>query len=277
MSALLILALGLLVPTGVVAFLRRTAPALGAKPDSASVPPDPPSPKHPPEARDLRQVKPGANLRALRPLFRRKEILDRIDDLRLGIVEAHAALVADLPNALDLAAGKLARCRWAAGSAWRRHLAEIGEPDAGALIARALAEDIAPMAGELARRLAAVQSPRMISPDGAPALACDACDKAAMTFGVSAKGVLCSTLSPVNTVALVEAVGAAELVEAIHARNGSGVIQFLTTSGRGCHVYCDGCDRVYCKDHYAIEAKWSGSWHEATDATCPLGHYREIE
>ena len=275
---LVLAAIGLMVLSGVVEFVRQAMRGdPGATRLPSGPPPAPPSPKNPPEPIDLKTVKPGRALKAIRESFTHKDIVKRIDDVRLGVAEAHAALVADGPGALDLAAARVARCRWATGSAWRRHLVEIGEADAGALVARALADDLAPIVAELARRLAPVASPTMIAaPDGAPALACDACGKPAMTFGTSKKGVLCSTLSPVNTVALVDSGSATGLVEAIAARNASMVVHLLNTRD-GCHVYCPECDRVYCKEHYAIDAKWSGSWHEATEATCPLGHWREVE
>ncbi|HEY2825215.1 MAG TPA: hypothetical protein VGI83_06695, partial [Gemmatimonadales bacterium] len=210
--------------------------------------------------------------------IKRPEILERLDDVRMALAEAHSALAAEVPDAVNVAAAKLARCRWITGAAWRRHLHEAGELDEGTLLARAMAEDVGPIAAELERRLKDVTSPALVKNGTGPALACAACGKAAVAFATTPRGVHCGTLSPVNHGPLYVDEAGATLTALIEAGDARAVLNFLSTEGGpGCDAWCPDCNRLYCKDHYAIEAKWSGSWHEATDATCPLGHWREIE
>ena len=69
-----------------------------------------------------------------------------------------------------------------------------------------------------------------------------------------------------------------DLVKLLEDGNATGVVDYLrVTQPGGCDAHCGQCNLVFCKDHYAVEAQWSGSWHEATYATCPLGHEREID
>ena len=114
--------------------------------------------------------------------------------------------------------------------------------------------------------------------EGVASLACDACGEPAVTFHKTNTGVQCGTLSPVNMGPAVTGEDGAKLTALLATGDARAVLNYLTPAGGpGCMAYCPECDRVYCGTHYAIEDKWSGSWHEATDATCPLGHWREIE
>src|SRR5690349_13773786 len=98
-----------MVLSGVVELARQ---AFRGKKDAtrppSGPPPEPPSPKAPPPAVDLKAIKPGRALKTIRDSITRKEILDRIDDVRMGVAEAHSALVAGGPDALDLAAARIA-------------------------------------------------------------------------------------------------------------------------------------------------------------------------
>lgn len=44
----------------------------------------------------------------------------------------------------------------------------------------------------------------------------------------------------------------------------------------GLDVYCPPCDRVYCRNHYAIEDVYDDGFYDFSWGTCPQGHRREV-
>lgn len=45
----------------------------------------------------------------------------------------------------------------------------------------------------------------------------------------------------------------------------------------GMDGYCPGCDRAYCRRHYATEVRFDDGFYDCTYATCPAGHRRMID
>ncbi|MEK7877987.1 MAG: hypothetical protein AAB325_17570 [Pseudomonadota bacterium] len=109
-------------------------------------------------------------------------------------------------------------------------------------------------------------------------LPCAACGADAVRYEWKDGKIGFETLSPVNprkSLADDSADKVRRMLEDGKMRESAEFID--STAGAGCAQYCPDCGRVYCKDHLAVEAEWSGSWHSATYATCPLGHRREFE
>jgi hypothetical protein len=44
----------------------------------------------------------------------------------------------------------------------------------------------------------------------------------------------------------------------------------------GLDVYCPDCDRVYCRDHHAIQDEYDDGFYDFSWGTCPQGHRREV-
>ena len=99
-----------------------------------------------------------------------------------------------------------------------------------------------------------------------------------MTFSWEAGEGWYENLSPVNKAVSMNSERSFQARALLEAGKGSELVALLGGQARpGFVQYCPECQRVYCKDHVAVEASWSGSWHESTNATCPLGHRREFE
>lgn len=246
------------------------------------------TPRHPLARVDLAATRPAPALTELRGKFAKgpkplsaeasKAVAERVNDLIEALTAARAALAEDGPAALDQAASKLVYCHWASGSAWRRYLIELNEFEVAEKISAALADDVRPIAGEVARRLAVHSALAFTRRNGGGALACAVCGRDAVTFSAIELGMRCSTLSPINAGPECRGELALRLAALLDAGDARAVVELLTgPDGPGCDAYCPECDRVYCKDHYAVETIWSGSWHEATNATCPISHPREFE
>ena len=115
-------------------------------------------------------------------------------------------------------------------------------------------------------------------------LTCLVCGADAVTFRRSHVGaespeqLVVSSLSPVTVFRPIAGPRMSDLIVLLDKGDAAAVIgHMIQTQPVGCDAWCPTCAGVYCKEHTAIEAQWSGSWHEATYATCPLGHEREIE
>jgi hypothetical protein len=215
-----------------------------------------------------------------------RAVVARVEEL-IEAVEAGDRAAARVPKpALAEAAARLAHVRYLTGRGWRRYLA--GNPEAevvAAAIAHAVDVDTRQLASDIERAAANGATAPVIrhSPESF-AIPCAVCGGEAVTLTLSkvspagAEQLVVSSVSPVtvfrsmagprmhDVLALVAAGDAAKLVAHLRA-----------TQPGGCDAYCERCNRVYCKQHYAIEAQWSGSWHEGTFATCPLGHEHTID
>lgn len=215
-----------------------------------------------------------------------RAVVARVEEL-IEAVEAGDRAAARVPKpALPEAAARLAHVRYLTGRGWRRYLA--GNPEAevvAAAIAHAVDVDTRQLASDIERAAANGATAPVIrhSPESF-AIPCAVCGGEAVTLTLSkvspagAEQLVVSSVSPVtvfrsmagprmhDVLALVAAGDAAKLVAHLRA-----------TQPGGCDAYCERCNRVYCKQHYAIEAQWSGSWHEGTFATCPLGHEHTID
>ena len=192
---------GVLAPADLAesAWNRRRRSAAGPqRRRSASI-----TPLRPPARVDLAAIPPAPALTRPRskvasgsePLSAevKEAVAVRLSELIDALAAAQAALVADAPDALDRAASKLVFCHWISGSTWRRHLFELREFGMGAKIAAALADDVEPIAGELARRLAAHPAPVVSRHEGASALACAICGRDAVTFRVNYDKLIASS------------------------------------------------------------------------------------
>jgi hypothetical protein len=205
-------------------------------------------------------------------------IRGRIGDLIGAVTEARAALLSDATDGLDRAARALVNCYWLTGHGWRRYLAEEGDAAGlGSRIGEALAADLRPIADEVRRRLAGMPVGRVARTDDGYEVGCSICGERAVTFRSGDGSMEVISLSPVNLTTRREAIGSEWLGESAANKVAAVFEQMAAAGGNGCAVYCPACKRIYCRAHYAVEAVWSGSWHEASYATCPLGHEREFE
>jgi hypothetical protein len=200
---------------------------------------------------------PAAALRILRERLT-GQIRMRVDDLIGALTEAHLALTAGGPDALNMAAGKIVHCHYLTGLAWRKHMA-VSRSDTSlrARIDKALARDTGSLLKEIARLLALRPPALLIPVDEGYGIACAACGERAVTFQVKGGAVEFNSISTVHPTTRL-------------AHGGTPAVQ-------DCDAWCPECARVYCREHYSVEAEWSGSWHTASFATCPLGHVREFE
>ncbi len=215
-----------------------------------------------------------------------RAVVARIDDFLQALDAADQAL-ARLPKpAVADAAAKLALARYLSGRGWRRYVADNAEVAAAAAeIRTALDGAMQELAGPLARFLSA-RAPDRVRTAGAGsfALPCAACDADAVTLmleRVSPKAqeqLVVSSLSPVTVFRSLAGPRMTDLLAVLQGGDVDAVVRHLRdTQPGGCDAYCEPCARLYCKAHYAIEAQWSGSWHEATYATCALGHEHTID
>lgn len=213
-------------------------------------------------------------------------VAGRIDDL-LGAIAASDRALSRVPRPdVSVAAAKLAYTFYISGHGWRRYLAESPQASvAGAAIQEALLTDI----GNIVRRLEAALTSRKAAPVsrrgtslfGLPCAACDG-DAVTLTLAttspVAPEQLVVSSLSPVTVFRPVAGPRMRDVIPLLEAGNALAVVKHLReTQPAGCDAYCDACTRLFCREHYAIEAQWSGSWHESTFVTCPLGHEHEID
>lgn len=214
-----------------------------------------------------------------------RAIIARIDDLIEAVTAAERSL-AKLPQpAIADAAAKMAYLFYSSGRGWRRYLAESSASAAAGIALRdAMLTDIAGVLGNLERDIAARHSTGVLVRDGTWALPCAVCDGDAVSMTrtrVSPNGaeqLVITSLSPVTVFRPITGPRMQDLVALLDKSDVDTIVNYLReTQPGGCDAACPECKRLYCKTHYAIEAQWSGSWHEATYATCPLGHEHEID
>lgn len=208
-----------------------------------------------------------------------KAAQQRINDLIKALAEAHSVLSAGGTGALNVAAKKIVYCRWITGHGWRRYLADFGAvANVGNQIDEALAEDMGPLVNEIARLLAVQPPLALVRGEEGFGLACAACGESAVMFQLKEGEVLANSISNVYRTTYWKGETAQRLAELLAEGSARAVLDFLASPGHlGCPAYCPECGRVYCQEHYSVEETWSGSWHEASYATCPLGHEREFE
>jgi hypothetical protein len=215
----------------------------------------------------------------------RQAVMARIDDVRADVAAAERAL-AQLPRPdLDLAARHLAHIQFLLSQSWRRQLAGIAADASlvGAIV-HAANFDTEQLRNQLAAGIRAT-APELVRRSGESfGLTCAACAADAVTCTVTrgadgeAQQVMVSSVSPVTVFRSLAGTRMQDLLALLEAGDGEAVVHHLVEAhASGCDAHCPACDRVYCRTHAAIEAQWSGSWHEATFATCPLGHQRTID
>jgi hypothetical protein len=240
---------------------------------------DPPSPA-------LSSLRPAASLKKLQkrvgnslPAELAKSLQERIDDLILALTEAHSVLSAGAAEALNLSARKIVHCHWITGREWRKYLANFGAAaNVGRQIDEAWENDACPLVSEIARLLALRPPAALVRMDEGYGLACAACGENAVTFRKEKGSVQANNISNVNRNLYWSGEKAQRLIELLEQGSVQTVLDYLASpSGGGCPAFCPECARVYCREHYSVEEVWSGSWHEASYATCPLGHEREFE
>ena len=216
----------------------------------------------------------------------RLAVLERIDDL-IGSLTAATRSISKIPQpAVGEAAAKMAHLFYITGHGWRRYLAASAPATAaGTAIHVALRDSVAPLVSQmgtiLAARPATPVSHRSAMVFGLP---CAVCSNDAVTLSrtttspVVPEQLVVSSLSPVTVFRPIAGSRMTDLLALLAAGNAEAVVkQLRDTQPDGCDAFCATCARLFCRDHYAIEAKWSGSWHEATFVTCPLGHEHEID
>jgi hypothetical protein len=212
-------------------------------------------------------------------------VMARVDDLIEAVTAAERAL-AKLPQpSVSDAAAKMAYLFYASGHGWRRYLAEsAASAAAGMAISDALKDTIAPVLTILEQEIAARPAAQIQARDGTWAIPCAACGADAVTMTrtrvspVLPEQLVLSSLSPVTVFRPVTGPRMDDIITMLGAGDVTTVVRHICeTQPGGCDARCPTCERVYCKAHYAIEAQWSGSWHEATYATCPLRHEHEID
>ena len=212
-------------------------------------------------------------------------VLARIDDLVEDISAADRALERLPHSAVAEAAARLAHVFYISGHSWHRYLAEsAASARAGNAIASALRKDVEPVVARLAQTLTASTVRVARRGEAHYALTCLACGADAVTFtrarmsAESPEQLVVSSLSPVTVFRSIAGPRMADLEALLERGDASVVVGYLKeTQPAGCDACCPVCGGTYCKAHTAVEAQWSGSWHEATYATCPLGHERAIE
>jgi hypothetical protein len=214
-----------------------------------------------------------------------RAVLSRMDDLIEAIESADKALARIPHPSMADAAAKTAHLFYASGRGWRRYLGESPYADRGEDVRRAIITDSAAVIEQLARMLAAREKSRVTQRGGGGyGLPCSACGADAVSVSLTTVGnasppqLVVSSLSPVTVFRPITGPRMQDIVKLLDAGIVDTVVKHLReTQPGGCDAHCDECNRLYCKSHYAVEAQWSGSWHEATYATCPLGHEHEID
>ena len=215
-----------------------------------------------------------------------RAILARVDDLITALTAADRALSKLPESAVSEAAAKMAYLFYISGHGWRRYVSETKESAAaGSAVSDAVLAGVTMIVSDLSRAIDARAATNVVRhTDLQFALTCAACGGDAVTFVRSRvspsapEQVVVSSMSPVTVFRPIAGPRIQDLVQLLEAADAAGVVDYLrVTQPGGCDAYCTQCSRVFCKEHYAIEAQWSGSWHEATYATCPVGHEREID
>jgi hypothetical protein len=173
--------------------------------------------------------------------------------------------------------GKWVYCHGLTGLGWRKYMAISGPAaEVRRQVNEAFAGDARPLENEMVRLFSAVPGPLLVRRDEEYGL--PACGEDAVTFRLKEGGVQANSLSPVNPATHWQGETADRLVELLEEGSGRAILDYLASPDRpGCDAWCPECDRVYCREHYSVEAEWSGYWHTATYATCPLGREREFE
>jgi hypothetical protein len=216
----------------------------------------------------------------------RHAMLARVDDLAAAIEAAERALAKVPHPAVGEAAAKLAYLFYASGRGWRRYLSESAAASkAGEQVRIAMQTCADPVIALLAQELAAIPRGPVIKRSATVyALPCAVCGADAVTLTRTQvspavpEQLVMSSLSPVTVFRPVTGPRMSDLVTLLEHGDAAAVVRHMrATHPGGCDAYCATCERLYCKAHFAIEAQWSGSWHEATYVTCPLGHEAEIE
>lgn len=215
-----------------------------------------------------------------------KAFVARVNDLIEAIDSADRAL-SRLPHpSVADAAAKMAHLFYASGRGWRRYVAESPlSSERAEEIRTAVRSSAEPILSYLSRMLAQRETPRVTQRgDGAYGLPCAACGADAVTLSLTRPSpglpqqLVVSSLSPVTVFRPMTGPRMADVIKLLDAGVVETVIHHLReTQPGGCDAWCSVCERLYCKTHFAIEAQWTGSWHEATYATCPLGHEHEID
>lgn len=238
---------------------------------------------------------PATELRALRTRVEsgalgidgavRQAVIGRIDDVAAD-VDAALRAMALLPHPdVATAAAHLAHVFYLTGTGWRQYLAEA----AGSVtLVPAITDAIAADAGfAIAQLSAAIRGAPPVferRDDATFGLRCAVCAADAVTFTVTRTGaagphqVVMTSLSPVTVFRPIAGPRMRDLLGLLEQGDAMAVIRhLLETHPAGCDAWCASCERVFCRAHTAVEARWSGSWHESTSATCPVGHVRDIE
>jgi hypothetical protein len=215
-----------------------------------------------------------------------KSFVARVNDLIDAIDQADKAL-SRLPHpSVSEAAAKMAHLFYASGRGWRRYVAESPlSPGLAEELRTAVRSSAEPILGYLSRMLTQRETPRVTQRgDGAYGLPCAACGADAVVLSTTRatpgvpQQLVVSSLSPVTVFRPMTGPRMADVIALLDAGTVDTVVHHLReTQPGGCDAWCDSCNRLYCKTHFAIEAQWTGSWHEATYATCPLGHEHEID
>lgn len=215
-----------------------------------------------------------------------RAVIARVEELVEAVAAGHRAAARVPKPALAEAAAKLAHVRYLTGRGWRRYLADNPEAEVVAdAIAAAVNADTRQLSSAVARGAQAGAAAPVIrrSPD-AFAIPCAVCGGEAVTLTVSkvntaaGEQLVVSSVSPVTVFRSIAGPRMRDVLALLEAGDTAKVVTHLrTTQPGGCDAWCEACDRVYCRQHYAIEAQWNGSWHEGTFATCPLGHEHDID
>jgi hypothetical protein len=215
-----------------------------------------------------------------------RAVVARVDDLIEAIESADSAM-SKLPHpSVSDAAAKMAHVFYASGRGWKRYLAENALPSAQADRLQAAIHASAEPVLTLMKRLLSQREVGRVTRrgDGAYGLPCSACGADAVTLSLTretpgvAQQLVVSSLSPVTVFRPMTGPRMLDVIKLLDAGVVEVVVKHLReTQPGGCDAWCDVCHRIYCKTHFAIEAQWSGSWHEATYVTCPLGHEHEID
>ena len=213
-------------------------------------------------------------------------VVARVDDL-IAAMDAATQALAKLPKpAVADAATKLAFVRYVTGHGWQRFAAEHPATTTAAAAIKAALDRVTAEPVEALGRFFSALAPEPVrrTSDEAYAIPCAACGGDAITLTVQRvspavqEQLVVTSLSPVTVFRSFAGPRMTDLIAVLNGGDVAAVVRHLRdTQPGGCDAYCPDCDRVYCKTHYAIEAQWSGSWHEATYATCPLGHEHTID
>jgi hypothetical protein len=212
-------------------------------------------------------------------------ILERLDDL-IGAVDAAEKALAKLPHpSISDAAAQMAHLFYVSGRGWRRYLAESPHANRTEDVRKAVMSSAQPVLSLLEGTLRA-REPQKVTQRGGGGfgLPCAACGSDAVTLSLTRlsaaapEQLVVSSLSPVTVFRPITGPRMQDLIRLLEAGVVDAVVGHLReTQPAGCDAWCEVCSRLYCKSHYAVEAQWSGSWHEATYATCPLGHEHDID